>query len=91
MDSMGDSRIHDRNLEVKKCHHLGGNQIFMLTGNDEIREKKYCLDATAIGMPVKLLDCHGLGGNQKWTYNADVNANEFKFYHKIEQIISVFA
>lgn len=108
LDSMGDSRVHDRNLEAKQCHqqvwiHLnisfrtelhsektsnltcnsqlsmlcwrnqGGNQVFMLTGNDEIREKKFCLDATLPGEPVKMLDCHGLGGNQKWSYDEQVS------------------
>lgn len=73
LDTLGDSRIHNRNLEVRECHHLGGNQVFMLTGKNEIREKKFCLDATVPGMPVKLLDCHGEGGNQYWTYDEDVN------------------
>lgn len=54
-------------------NYLGGNQVFMLTANNEIREKKYCLDATIPGMPVKMLDCHGEGGNQKWTYDEDVS------------------
>lgn len=76
LDTLGDSRILNRNLEVRECHHLGGNQVFMLTGKNEIREKKFCLDATVPGMPVKLLDCHGQGGNQYWTYDEDVN---FKF------------
>lgn len=71
---MGDSRVHNRNLEAKPCHHQGGNQIFMMVTNaNEIREKKYCLDATVPGQPVKLLDCHGEGGNQKWTYDDSVS------------------
>lgn len=108
LDTLGDSRILNRNLEVRECHHLGiphtgmfvlffsllnqnkkimfylhfvftilchlgGNQVFMLTGKNEIREKKFCADATVPGMPVKLLDCHGEGGNQYWTYDEDVN------------------
>lgn len=70
---MGDSRVHDRKLEAKRCHHLGGNQIFMLTNNNEIREKKFCLDASLPGKPVKMLECHGEGGNQKWTYDESVS------------------
>lgn len=73
LDSMGDSRIISRNLEAKTCHHLGGNQIFMLTQAGEIREKKYCLDATVPGKPVKMLNCHGKGGNQFWTYDENVS------------------
>lgn len=70
---MGDSRVLNRNLEGKQCHNQGGNQVFMLTGENEIREKKFCLDATLPGEPVKMLDCHGEGGNQKWTYNENVS------------------
>lgn len=70
---MGDSRVHHRNLEAKKCHYQGGNQVFMITQNNEIREKKFCLDATLPGEPVKMELCHGEGGNQYWTYNEDVS------------------
>lgn len=65
---MGDSRVRARSLEAKSCHRLGGNQLFMYTDKGEIREKKYCLDSTKPGAPVKLLDCHRLGGNQFWSY-----------------------
>lgn len=71
---MGDSRVLDRNLESKKCHHQGGNQVFMITEAGEIREKKFCLDATVPGKPVKMLTCHGEGGNQKWTYDENVSS-----------------
>lgn len=74
LDTMGDSRVSDRSLEAKPCHGLGGNQIFMITGRQEIREKKFCLDATVAGAPVKLLLCHGEGGNQKWTYEEGVSS-----------------
>lgn len=73
LDSMGDSRVLDRSLEAGQCHHQGGNQVFMLTGDNEIREKKFCLDATVPGQPVKMLDCHGGGGNQWWSYDEDVS------------------
>lgn len=79
---MGDSRRLDRNLEVRECHYEGGNQVFMLTGDNEIREKKFCLDATIPGEPVKLLYCNGLGANQKWIYDEKVTCcqieNDFK-------------
>lgn len=73
LDSMGDSRVLDRSLEAGQCHHQGGNQVFMLTGDNEIREKKFCLDATVPGQPVKMLDCHGEGGNQRWIYDENVS------------------
>lgn len=76
---MGDSRVPNRSLEARECHYEGGNQIFMITGDNEIREKKFCLDATVPGEPVKLLDCHGLGGNQKWTHDESVSdTNAFR-------------
>lgn len=70
---MGDSRVLNRNLEAQPCHSQGGNQIFMITGANEIREKKFCLDATEPGKPVKMMYCHGSGGNQKWTYDQNVS------------------
>ncbi|XP_031622984.1 polypeptide N-acetylgalactosaminyltransferase 13-like [Contarinia nasturtii] len=73
LDSMGDSRVLNRKLEVKVCHHQGGNQVFMITEKGEIREKKFCLDATMPGEPVKMLGCHGEGGNQRWTYDESAN------------------
>lgn len=73
LDSMGPSRVENRELKVMKCHKQGGNQMFMLTENNEVREKKYCLDATRPGKPVKMLNCHGEGGNQRWVYDEDVS------------------
>lgn len=74
---MGDSRVHNRKLEVKMCHHQGGNQVFMITDSGEIREKKFCLDATKPGEPVMMLLCHGEGGNQNWTYDESVRDTFF--------------
>lgn len=75
---MGDSRVYNRNLEAQVCHNQGGNQIFMITGSNEIREKKFCIDATVVGQPVNMLYCHGMGGNQKWTYNENVSENNLQ-------------
>lgn len=69
---MGDSRVHNRKLEIKPCHRQGGNQIFMITDKGEIREKKFCLDATKPGQPVTMIGCHGERGNQFWTYDSVV-------------------
>lgn len=71
---MGNSRDKNRKLEAHACHHQGGNQIFILNNSTgEIREKKYCLDATKPGEPVKMLDCHGERGNQFWVYDENVS------------------
>lgn len=77
---MGDSRVHNRDLEAKTCHYQGGNQVFMLTDKGEIREKKFCLDATKVGEPVKMLDCHGDGGNQFWSYDENVSVYPRLFF-----------
>lgn len=69
---MGDSRAEMRNLKANKCHDERGNQLFILTDDGEIREKKFCLDATEPGSPVKIIDCHGYGGNQYWVYDESV-------------------
>lgn len=71
LDSMG-YKVENRTLEAKECHNAGGNQIFMITENNEIREKKFCVDATKPGELVKLIKCHGLQGNQKWIYDEKV-------------------
>lgn len=70
---MGDSRDKNRSIGIIHCHGEGGNQMFMhVLDSGEIREQKFCLDATEPGKPVKLLDCHGLGGNQYWQYDKKV-------------------
>ncbi|XP_055295467.1 polypeptide N-acetylgalactosaminyltransferase 13-like [Sitodiplosis mosellana] len=73
LDSMGDSRVLNRKLELKTCHHQGGNQVFMITDKGEIREKKFCLDATKPDEPVMMLECHGEGGNQFWSFDNMTN------------------
>lgn len=71
---MGDSKDKNRSLEIDLCHDEGGNQIFMLVeGTGEIREQKYCWDATKPGEPVKMLDCHGQRGSQYWYLDEKVS------------------
>lgn len=71
---MGDSRDIEQSIEIELCHGQGGNQMFMLVlDTGEIREKKYCWDATGPGEPVNLFDCHGKGGSQFWKYDDDVS------------------
>lgn len=60
-------------VKMSHCHDYGGNQAFVFTGDDEIRTKHKCLDATAIGEPVTMYRCHGQKGNQYWVYNPEVS------------------
>lgn len=60
-------------IDTNPCHNLGGNQLFMLTENDEIRADQNCLDASSVDKPVTLWPCHNERGNQEWVYNESVN------------------
>ncbi|XP_033639196.1 polypeptide N-acetylgalactosaminyltransferase 13-like [Asterias rubens] len=52
------------------CHGQGGNQIWALTKQQEIRHDDVCLDV-ARGGPIMMLSCHSQGGNQQWSYNTE--------------------
>lgn len=52
-----------------KCHHQGGNQVFMLTEKNEIRSDGLCLDGTKVDEAVSFWPCHGEEGNQVFDYN----------------------
>ncbi|XP_031629086.1 polypeptide N-acetylgalactosaminyltransferase 13-like [Contarinia nasturtii] len=69
IDAGGGSTESTRKFQVKKCHFLGGNQLFMFTEKGEIREKKLCMDATVPGAPVTAWPCHGQRGNQFFYYD----------------------
>lgn len=66
------------------CEETAGNQLFFLTGQNEIRNYDVCMDAASINGDVKTLQCHLLGGNQQWKYDEQVRTirfcyNEMKF------------
>lgn len=63
-------------IGMSQCHDSGGNQAFMFTKADEIRAKKFCLDATQPGESATLYVCHNQKGNQYWQYDSDVSAIE---------------
>lgn len=84
LDTTGLSRHDNRTVFIRDCHNAGADQIFLLGGNNEIREKKFCLDATYPGVPVTLLHCHKMQGNQKWIYDPEVS-----FFGNIFQIILI--
>lgn len=56
------------------CDNTNGNQMFILTKLNEIRNYGLCLDAVLKDGSVKVLQCHELGGNQKWIYDEQVSA-----------------
>lgn len=59
-------------IGVERCHAKGGNQIFIITDNDEIRVDMSCLDANEINKPVITYPCHFMKGNQKFSYDKKV-------------------
>lgn len=70
MDTSG--RAQPGPIGVEYCHAEGGNQILMVTKNDEIRIDMACLDAASINTPVKVYPCHMNRGNQQFTYDEQV-------------------
>ncbi|CAG7837131.1 unnamed protein product [Allacma fusca] len=61
--------IKDTNVSpiLFPCHKQGGNQMFTLTDNYEIRRDGMCLDSP--GDDVITFPCHGAKGNQQWMYD----------------------
>lgn len=49
------------------CHDGGGNQVFYLTKEGEIKRDEFCLDYA--GAKLTVYYCHGQQGNQEWDYN----------------------
>lgn len=60
-------------IGMSECHDSGGNQAFMFTKGNEIKMKKFCLDAGYAGEPAIFYGCHGQGGNQYWKYRSEVS------------------
>lgn len=58
------------------CHNSGGNQMFYLTEDGEIRRDEFCLDYSGKGLMI--YGCHGMKGNQEWEYNH----NKSQILHK---------
>lgn len=67
-------RANGDKIGMSQCHNQGGNQAFMFTKANEIRARKFCLDATAVGAEATIYVCHNQGGNQHWQYDAEVSA-----------------
>ncbi|XP_030847960.1 polypeptide N-acetylgalactosaminyltransferase 13 isoform X1 [Strongylocentrotus purpuratus] len=71
LDNMG--RKENEKVGIFSCHGQGGNQIFALTKQNEIKHDDLCLDASANShyKDVVMIKCHGKHGNQEWLYKED--------------------
>lgn len=58
-------------IKPLNCHHLGGNQYWLLTKNNEIKRDDYCFDYDT--RQLTLFRCHNSGGNQLWLYSHEVS------------------
>ena len=64
-----------------QCHGQGGNQFFLYSKTNEIRQEDKCLDFAGGGLrePGKIvfLSCHSMQGNQMWFYEVNRLINLF--------------
>lgn len=58
-----------KKLELQPCHNLGGNQLWVLTKLNEIKNDDECVDGVKMYAEVEVAGCHGQQGNQHWTYD----------------------
>nr|XP_054767894.1 polypeptide N-acetylgalactosaminyltransferase 13-like [Lytechinus pictus] len=74
LDNMG--RKENEKVGIFSCHGQGGNQIFALTKQNEIKHDDLCLDASANShyKDVVMIKCHGKHGNQEWLYKEDAKS-----------------
>lgn len=56
-------------LELLPCHNLGGNQLWVLTKTNEIKNDEVCVDGVKMSGDVEVANCHGQQGNQHWSYD----------------------
>lgn len=70
LDTMGKKAGNP--VKVSRCHGMGGNQAWSLTGLGEIRSDELCLEPSGTQPAhVKMSTCHKAGGDQVWLYDAD--------------------
>ncbi|XP_071477681.1 polypeptide N-acetylgalactosaminyltransferase 13-like [Diadema antillarum] len=71
LDNMG--RKENEKVGIFSCHGQGGNQIFAITKQNEIKHDDLCLDASANShyKDVTMIKCHGKHGNQEWIYKEE--------------------
>ncbi len=69
LDNMG--RKENEKVGFFNCHGQGGNQVFGLTKQNEIKHDDLCLDASSNTkfQDIVMLKCHGKHGNQEWRFN----------------------
>ncbi|XP_072038940.1 LOW QUALITY PROTEIN: polypeptide N-acetylgalactosaminyltransferase 1-like [Amphiura filiformis] len=69
LDNMG--RKENEKVGFFNCHGQGGNQIFALTKENELKHDDLCLDASSNSnyADVMMFKCHNKHGNQEWKYD----------------------
>ncbi|XP_033640082.1 polypeptide N-acetylgalactosaminyltransferase 1-like [Asterias rubens] len=69
LDNMG--RKENEKVGFFNCHGQGGNQVFGLTKQNEIKHDDLCLDASSNTkfQDIVMLKCHGKHGNQEWRFS----------------------
>lgn len=68
IDTMGTKKT----AETQPCHYQGGNQLWILTNLNEIKNDDDCIDGIAMNTALTLQKCHQQGGNQRWVYDDKV-------------------
>ncbi|CAF1326389.1 unnamed protein product [Rotaria magnacalcarata] len=67
-----DSINHGKPIIGYQCHGQGGNQFFLFSKTNELRQEEKCLDYSGTGAhepgKVVFLVCHSMQGNQMWLY-----------------------
>ncbi|ELU01679.1 hypothetical protein CAPTEDRAFT_140956 [Capitella teleta] len=64
-----ETSANGKEVQTWPCHGQGGNQMWMLSQNGEIRKDKGCLDYN--DGKLRIYPCHSSKGPQDWKYNDD--------------------
>ncbi|CAF3009602.1 unnamed protein product [Rotaria socialis] len=71
-----DSVDHGKPIVGYQCHGQGGNQFFLFSKTNEIRQEDKCLDFSGTALheagKIVFLACHTMQGNQMWFYENDM-------------------
>ncbi|CAL8104774.1 unnamed protein product [Calicophoron daubneyi] len=61
----------DALIQVFECHGNGGNQLWFMSAENEIRRESKCWDVGIKSGFIGMYDCHGMHGNQDFQYTAN--------------------